>query len=74
MGQGKFDTFNSLGSAQFKIYWEVNKVGINFRKLYESRIEEIEIQIKRAIGFKQWDKKAKLEIEKKRLLEKIKTF
>ena len=55
-------------------YWEVNKVGINFRKLYESRIEEIEIQIKRAIGFKQWDKKAKLEIEKKRLLEKIKTF
>ena len=49
-------------------------MGINFRKLYESRIEEIEIQIKRAIGFKQWDKKAKLENEKKRLLEKIKTF
>lgn len=49
-------------------------MGINFKKLYESRIEEIEIQIKRAIGFKQWDKKAKLEIEKKRLLEKIKTF
>ena len=43
-------------------------MGIDFKKLYESRLEEIEIQIKRAIGFKQWDKKAKLEAEKKKIV------
>lgn len=47
---------------------------INFRKLYESRIEEIEIQIKRAIGFRQWDKKAKLEAEKKKLTNYLKNI
>lgn len=36
-----------------QLYREVNKMGIAFKKLYESRLEEIEIQIKRAIGFKQ---------------------
>ena len=41
-------------------------MGIDFKKLYESRLEEIEIQIKRAIGFKQWDKKTQLEAEKKK--------
>ncbi len=47
---------------------------INFRKLYESRIEEIEIQIKRAAGFKQWDKKAKLEAEKEKLIIYLKNI
>ena len=43
-------------------------MGINFRKLYQSRLEEVEIQIKKAISSKQWDKKTKLEIEKKKLV------
>lgn len=47
-------------------------MGINFKKLYESRLEEIEIQIKKAIGSKQWGKKAKLEAEKKKLVDYLK--
>ena len=49
-------------------------MGINFKKLFESRIEEIDIQIRRALGFKMWDKKSKLETEKKRLLEKLSAY
>ena len=49
-------------------------MGIDFKKLYESRLEEIEIQIKRAIGFKQWDKKTKLEAEKKKIVSYLKNI
>ena len=47
-------------------------MGINFKKLFESRIEEIDIQIRRAIGFKMWDKKSKLETEKEKTFRKVK--
>ena len=49
-------------------------MGIDFKKLYESRLEEIEIQIKRAIGFKQGDKKTKLEAEKKKIVNYLKNI
>ena len=39
-------------------------MGINFKKLYEGRLEEIEIQIKKAIIYKKWHEKTKLEAEK----------
>ena len=47
---------------------ELNKVGINFKKLYEGRLEEIEIQIKKAIIYKKWHEKTKLEAEKEKLI------
>ena len=44
---------------------------IDCKKLYESRINEIEIQIKQCIQKKNWSKKLALEKEKKELLSKI---
>lgn len=43
-------------------------MGINFKKLYEGRLEEIEIQIKKAIIYKKWHEKTKLEAEKEKLI------
>lgn len=47
---------------------------INYKKLYESRLEEIEVQIKQYIQKRNWRKKSSLDTEKKELLEKIKKY
>lgn len=47
---------------------------INYKRLYESRLEEIEVQIKQCIQKRNWKKKSSLETEKKELLEKIKKY
>ena len=47
---------------------------INYKKLYESRLEEIEVQIKQCIQKRNWRKKSSLDTEKKELLEKIKKY
>lgn len=45
---------------------------INVRKLYESRLEEINIQIKQATYRQLWNKKKKLVQERKEIIEKLK--
>ena len=44
---------------------------INYKKLYENRIKEIDTQIKICIQRKHWSKKKTLEAEKKQLEEKL---
>ena len=46
-------------------------MAIDFKKLYESRIKEIDMQIKKAIQLKKWAVKKSLEEEKERLLAHI---
>lgn len=45
---------------------------IDYKKLYESRIEEINYQIKAATRMKNWGKVNKLKYEKETLLKRIK--
>ncbi len=44
---------------------------INYKKLYESRLQELDTQIKICIQKKCWSKKKTLEAEKKQLEEKL---
>ena len=46
-------------------------MGIDFEKLYKSRLEEVNMQISIAIRTRNWGKKLKLEEEKKELEEKL---
>lgn len=47
---------------------------IDYKKLYESRLNEIEVQIKRCIQKKNWNKKTALDKEKKEIIDKIKQY
>ena len=47
---------------------------IDYKKLYSDRVEEIDYQIKIAIGRKEWGKKKRLTEEKDELLNKIKAL
>ena len=47
---------------------------IDYKKLYSDRVEEIDYQIKIAIGRKEWVKKKRLTEEKEELLNKIKAL
>lgn len=47
---------------------------INYKKLYENRIEEINTQIKICIQQKNWSKKATLSKEKNLLEEKLQKY
>lgn len=44
---------------------------INYKRLYESRLQELEVQIKLCIQKKNWSRKKTLEAEKKQLEEKL---
>lgn len=45
---------------------------INYKDMYQGRIDQINIDIKKAIWDKKWTLKAKLEAEKKKVEEYIK--
>lgn len=49
-------------------------MGINLKKLYESRLNEIDAQIKQCVYTKSWHKKVILEQEKKEILEKLAAY
>lgn len=46
-------------------------MGLDVKKLYLDRIEQIELDIKKAINIKNWKLKSKLEAEKSVLLDRI---
>ena len=49
-------------------------MGINFKKLYQSRLNEIDAQIKQCIHTKSWHRKVVLDQERKEILEKLSAY
>ncbi|MBP3931772.1 MAG: hypothetical protein J6D47_19670 [Peptostreptococcaceae bacterium] len=49
-------------------------MGINLKKLYESRLKEIDAQMKQCVYTKSWHKKVVLDQERKEILQKLAAY
>ena len=49
-------------------------MGINLKKLYESRFKEIDAQMKQCVYTKSWHKKVVLDQERKEILQKLAAY
>ena len=49
-------------------------MGINLKKLYESRLKEIDAQMKQCVYTKSWHRKVVLDQERKEILQKLAAY